>query len=145
MSDEHAPTPTRPTTIEWRCEKNHRVRMRIDSDTILVPSCKTCRMMGEHAKKRYAHSGILCYDDPGSAANLAPSASAATHLTTSELWTQFCTLLDAGRVRMGGGKFSERWCSQCEGQAHAGPRACTCQCHTAWTFRHVIEDAAKAA
>lgn len=133
-----------PSAVIWSCDSHHHgQRTSIDDGKIYVPICRTCRDKGRG--KRLCNGGTLEYGDAPSAVDAPPQPKRAGKLMDTELWAQFTALLDANRVRMAGGGWSDKWCTRCEGAAHSGPLACQCQCHAAWAFRRAIEGAAEAA
>lgn len=134
--------------VNWVCPACHSAdnRTTIDDGTVMVPKCQRCRTRKD--KDIRCVEGRLLYDDGGTsemtATSIAPpdirKGAIAKAALNSELYRQFCTVLDMQRVQSAAGSLMKHVCMMC--LERCTDMGCDCPCHPAWKFRAELEQRA---
>lgn len=131
-----------PIAIRWKCDHHHVMENPVDGDSLMVPSCRKC--WEKNQRRFYAKTGVLLYEESQRHNEdvIVPTRHyAVKQVLGTELWDQFCAVLETLQARMADGSMSRGWCRACEEQPHASVTACPCPCHVAWRFRREMEKA----
>lgn len=124
-----------PSGMTWGCSKGHHIKTTFEGDNIYIPPCR------KDGCASRIDRGTLFYEVEGERVHgTVPNVSKGKEVQKTELWRNFTSILDKGRIRMAGGEMTDRFCISCEERPHGGPIGCACPCHPAWAYRKAIED-----
>ena len=128
---------TKPAKLEvtglivWQCPLGHKVKDTVRSGRITTPVCPTCRDSG---RKTTCRDAVLVEDFASAPSRTRDIPAVVSPRTSHALWDIFIAYLDAGRMRMADGSYSDKLCRLCVGYSHESLRPCTCPCHEARAF-----------
>lgn len=122
--------------VHFRCTNcNKRDAWYRRHGKLTIPICRRCRTLNWEING--ALWGVVA---DSSLAFKRAAATSTTFMMQSGMWEILTMFMDAMRVRMADGSFTDQYCVGCEQNAHAGgPFQCTCACHKAWELRKELE------